>query len=102
MFYINLHNFYGAHQVFCAVAEEKFCVDIDNSAVSYYFGNILFYFGYTSACNLVSVFVRVIAVKVNVCVCKDEVKLNYFHSILNQREPYTDYAENKEKHTKGI
>ena len=37
----------------------------------------LFYFGYTSACNLVSVFVRVIAVKVNVCVCKDGFKLNY-------------------------
>ena len=36
-----------------------------------------FYSVYTSACNLVSVFVRVIAVKVNVCVCEDSVKLNY-------------------------
>ena len=63
---------------------------------------ILFYFCYTSACNLVSVFVRVIVVKVNVCICEDGVKLNYFRSILNQKEPYTDYAENKEKHTKGI
>ena len=62
----------------------------------------IFYFGYTSACNLVFVFVRVIAVNVNVCICEDEVKLNYSRSILNQKEPYTDYAENKEKHTKEI
>ena len=41
---------------------------------------------YTSACNLVFVFVRVIAVKVNVCVCEDKVKLNYSCSILSQRE----------------
>ena len=60
------------------------------------------YFGDTSACNLVSVFVRVITTKVIVCVCKDGVKLNYFRLILNQKEPYTDYAENKEKHTKEI
>ena len=46
-----------------------------------------FYFVYTSAYNLVSVFVRVIVVKVNVCVCEDEVKVNYFRSILSQREP---------------
>ena len=45
-----------------------------------------FYYVYTSACNLVSVFVRMI-VKVNVCVCEDGVKVNYFHSILSQREP---------------
>ena len=62
----------------------------------------LFYFGDTSACNLVSVVVCVIAVKGTVCVCKDRVKLNYFHSILNQKELYTDYAKNKEKHTKEI
>ena len=43
-----------------------------------------------------------IGVKVNVCVCKDGVKLNYSHSILSHREPYIDYVENKEKHTKGI
>ena len=43
-----------------------------------------------------------IAVKVTVSVCEDRVKLNYFHSILNQKEPYTDYAENKEKHIKGV
>ena len=59
-----------------------------------------FYFVYTSACNLVSVFVHVIVVKVIVSVCEDEVKLNYFHLILNQKEPYIDYAKNKEKHTK--
>ena len=47
-------------------------------------------------------FVRVIAVKVTMSVCEDGVKLNYFHSILNQKEPYTDYAENKEKQTKEI
>ena len=46
-----------------------------------------FYSVYTSACNLVSVFVRVIVVKVNVCVCEDKAKVNYFHSILSQREP---------------
>ena len=46
-----------------------------------------FYSFYISACNLVSVFVRVIAVKVNVCVCEDGVKVNYFRSILSQREP---------------
>ena len=62
----------------------------------------IFYFGDTSACNLVSVVVRVIAVKGTVCVCEDGVKLNYFRSILNQKEPYTNYTENKEKHTKKI
>ena len=61
-----------------------------------------FYFVYTSACNLVSVFVRVITVKVTMSVCEDEVKLNYFRSILNQKEPYTDYTANKEKHIKEI
>ena len=40
--------------------------------------------------------------KVTVCVCEDGFKLNYFRLILNQKEPYTDYAENKEKHTKEI
>ena len=59
-----------------------------------------FYFVCTSACNLVSLFVRVISVKVNVSVCEDGVKLNYFRSIVSQREPYTDYVENKEKYTK--
>ena len=28
--------------------------------------------------------------KVTVSVCEDGVKLNYFRSILNQKEPYTD------------
>ena len=51
-----------------------------------------FCFVYTSACNLVSMFVSVITMKFIVSVCKDEVKLNYFCSILNQKEPYTDYA----------
>ena len=46
-----------------------------------------FYSVYTSACNLVSVFVRVIAVKVNACVYEDRVKLNYSRLILSQREP---------------
>ena len=45
-----------------------------------------FYFVYTSACNLVFAFVRMITVKVTVSVCEDGVKLNYFHSILNQKE----------------
>ena len=40
---------------------------------------------------------HVIIVKVTVSVCEDEVKLNYFRLILNQKEPYTDYAENKKK-----
>ena len=59
-----------------------------------------FYFVYTSACNLVFAFVHAIIVKVTVSVCEDRVKFNYFRSILNQKEPYTDYVENKEKHTK--
>ena len=46
-----------------------------------------FYYVYTSACNLVSVFLWVIAVKVFVCVCLDGVKLNDSHLILSQREP---------------
>ena len=53
-----------------------------------------FYFGYISACNLVFVFVRVTTVKVSVNVCADGVKLKYLHLILNQKEPYTGYAEN--------
>ena len=42
-----------------------------------------FYYVYTSACNLVSVFLRVIVVKVFVCVCEDGIKLNYYRSILS-------------------
>ena len=38
----------------------------------------LFHFFYTSACNLVFAFVRVITVKVIMSVCEDRVKLNYF------------------------
>ena len=72
-------------------------VQLDITLEFYFFS---FYFVYTSACNLVSVFVCVIAMKVTVSVCEDRVKLNYFRSILNQKEPYTDYLENKEKHTK--
>ena len=30
-------------------------------------------------------------------VCESGVKLNYIRLILNQKEPYTVYAENKEK-----
>ena len=45
---------------------------------------------------------HVITVKATVSVCENGVKLNYFSSILNQKEPYTDYAENKEKHIKEI
>ena len=47
-------------------------------------------------------FVRVIAVQVTVSVCEDGVKLNYFHLILNRKEPCTDYIENKENHIKEI
>ena len=46
------------------------------------------------------IIVKVIVVTVSVC--KDGVKLKYFRSILKQKEPYTDYAENKEKHIKEI
>ena len=80
-------------------------VDINNSAIRYYSGIFCFfsfYFVYTSACNLVFAFVRVITVKVTVSVCEDGVKLNYFRSILNKKEPYTDYVENKQKHIKEI
>ena len=45
---------------------------------------------------------RVIIVKVIVSVCEEGVKLNYFRLILNQKEPYIDYAENEEKHIKEI
>ena len=62
----------------------------------------LFNFVYISACNLVFAFVRVITVKVIVSACEDGVKLNYFCLILNQKETYTDYVENKEKHIKEI
>ena len=31
-------------------------------------------------------------------VCEAGVKLNYVHLILNRKELYTVYAENKEKH----
>ena len=91
-------------QVFGAIAGEKFHVDIDNSAIRYYSGILLFlflfYFFYISACNLVFAFMHVITVKVIVNVCEDGVKLNYFHLILNWKEPYTDYTKNKEKHIK--
>ena len=43
-----------------------------------------------------------ITMKVPVSVCEDEDKLNHFRSILSQKEPYTDYAKNKEKHIKEI
>ena len=72
----NLHFTILPYQVFGVVAGEKFCVDIDNSATRYYFG-IFFsfhFFYYTSACNLVFAFVRVITVKVTVSVCEDGVK----------------------------
>ena len=39
-----------------------------------------------------------IAVKVTVSVFEDGVKLNYIRLILNPIEPYTVYAEKKEKH----
>ena len=42
-----------------------------------------FYFVYTSACNLVFAFMRVIAAKVTVSVCEVGVKLNYSRYILN-------------------
>ena len=61
-----------------------------------------FYHIYTSACNLVSVFVRLISVKIIVCVFEDGVKLNYSRLILSQRKPCIDYAKNKEKHTREI
>ena len=67
-----------------------------------FFFLLSFCFVYTSACNLVSMFVSVITVKVTVSVCEDGVKLNYFHLILNLKEPYTNYAENKKKHIKEI
>ena len=99
------HITLSCYQVFDAVSGEKFRVDIDNSAIRYYYGVLfyfLFYFVYINACNLVFAFVRVIIVKVIVNVYEDGVKLNYFRLILNQKEPYTDYVENKEKHIKEI
>ena len=42
----NLHITLSAYQVFGAIAGEKFCVDIDNSAIRYYseISYFLFYF----------------------------------------------------------
>ena len=53
--------------------------------LEFYFIFFSFHFFYTSACNLVFAFVRVIIVKVIVSVCEDVVKLNYFCLILNQK-----------------
>ena len=64
--------------------------------------DFFFYSIYTSACSWVFVFLCVIAIKVFVCICEDEVKLNYSRLILSRREPCTDYVENKEKHIKEI
>ena len=89
-FTLILHNLYGAHQVFGIVAGEKFHVDIDNSTIDItldFFSLFTWLFYYTGACNLVSVFLCVIVVKVIVCVYEDGVKLNYSRSILSQREP---------------
>ena len=59
---------------------------------------LLFYFALASPCNLVFCVLCVIAVKVIVNVCKAGFKLNYIRLILNRKEPYTIYVENKEKH----
>ena len=78
-FYIIFHNLYGARQVFSSAAREKFRVDIDKNAIRYYFRIFFFfsfYFVYTSAYNLVSMFVCVIVVKVTECM-RRRVKLNY-------------------------
>ena len=76
---------------FWVVAGENFCVDIDNSAIRYYFGFFFIffssYFVYTSACNLVFVFVILITVKVIVSVCEDGIKLNYFSIRFTETEP---------------
>ena len=81
----NLHITLSPYHVFDAIAGDKFRVDIDNSAIRYYSGiffcffvSFLFHFVYTSAFNLVFMFVRVITVKVIVSVCEDGGKLNYF------------------------
>ena len=78
------------YQVFDVVTGDSFRVDIDNSAIRYYsrFFFFPFYFVYISACNLDSMFVCVIAVKVTVSVCEEGVKFNCFRSILNKKEPY--------------
>ena len=54
------------------------------------------YFVYTSACNLVFVFVLLITVKVMVSVCEDGVKLNYFSIRFTETEPYV-FVEAKGK-----
>ena len=83
-----LHKFYTTYsepvKFSTPLSGKSFYVDIDNSTVRYYSGFFFsFYLVYTSACNLVSMFVCVIVVKVNVCVCEDGVKLKYSHSILS-------------------
>ena len=50
----------------------------------------LYLLGYSVTQVLVTwslLFLCVIAVKVDVCACEDEVKVNYSHWILSQREP---------------
>ena len=67
-------------------------ITLEFNLILYFF--YFYLFSYISAFNLVFVFVRVTTVKVIVNVCVDRVKLNYLRLILNQKEPYTVYAEN--------
>ena len=93
------------YQVFGAVVGESFSVDIDKSAIRYYSKIFPFYFILLIQVLVICFFfffffsvLCVVAVKVTVSVCEAGVKWNYIHLILNRKEPYTIYAENKEKH----
>ena len=101
-FTLILHNLYRVCHVFGAFVREKFRIDLTISRLDITLEFFSFYYVYTSACNLVYVFLCVIAVKVDVCGCEDRVKLNYSRLILSQSEPKTNYVESKEKHTKEI
>ena len=90
-----------------SLPESSFRVDIEKLQLYitlefFFLLLLLFYFALASACNFVFYVLCVIAVKVIVNVCKAGVKLNYIRLILNRKEPYTVYVENKEKHNHEI
>ena len=88
-FYTYLHTYPEPIKFLALLSGRSFCVDIDNSTISYYFGSILFFFF-----NLFIQFTQVlvtwsllllcaVAVKVDLNACEDGVKVNYFRLILS-------------------
>ena len=92
-----LHTYLQLVKFLTPLLGRIFFVDIDNNALRYYFGSILFsffiYSFHTSSCNLVSVVFVCGFRKVDLSACEDGVKVNYFRLILSQREPQIDYVD---------